>query len=320
MAIRPRGRHGTAGAAALLTLALLAACSSDPGEASAPPGAETLQTIIDAPDSQPELEIGGPVADSGYGLDRYAVSYESEGLTITGLLALPVRDSLSPGLVVIHGYERGTYDAMTSMGSYYAPLVEAGYVVLFPDLRNYGGSDGDPAAWDDMNMSGTRDAANAVRALATLPQVDPERLGVVGLSEGGRLALTTSVVVPDLLDAVVSMSPTSADAWDNVERFMSAGVGPDGFLGLGTPQAQPAYWEAVNPGTFADRTSAPLLVVQALADETCDPAWGAAAAETWLAAGKDATLLPIEGASHVYEGQVEEVMAQVVDFLDVHVG
>lgn len=76
----------------------------------------------------------------------------------------------------------------------------------------------------------------------------------------------------------------------------------------------------MNPGTFADRTSAPLLVVQALADESCDPAWAAATAETWRAAGKDAKLPPIEGASHVYEGQVEEVVAQVVDFVDAHVG
>lgn len=193
-AIRPRGRHGTAGAAALLTLVLLTACASAPGDVQL--GAETLRTIIDEPGPEPELTVGDPVVDVGLGLDRYAVSYESEGLTITGLLALPQSEGPSPGLVVIHGYERGTYDAMTSMGSYYAPLVEAGYVVLFPDLRNYGGSDGGPAAWDDMHMSGTREAADAVRALATLPQVDPERLGVVGLSDGGGLELTTSVVVP----------------------------------------------------------------------------------------------------------------------------
>lgn len=317
MAIRPRGRYAIA-AAALLTAALLVGCSGA-GEADLPPGAETLQTLIDEPVEQPTLTVGDEIADGGHGLTRHAVTYPSDGLTITGLLALSDRTDPGPGLVVLHGYERGSYDPENSMAEYYGPLVRAGYVVLFPDLRNYGGSDADEDAWVDHNVRSTRDAVNAVRALAALPQVDPERIGLVGLSEGGRLALMTSVVVPELLDAVVAMSPMSADAWDNVQLFMQQAVGPDGYLDRGTPDSYSDYWAQVNPGTFAGRTSAPLLVVQAGADETCDPAWAAAAAEAWQDAGKDATLLPVEGASHVYEGEVAEVMAQVTAFLGSHV-
>lgn len=289
--------------------------------AALPAGVDTLRTITDEPAVAVPLTVGERVVTEGVNLRRYAISYPSGDLTITGLLALPDGDGPHPALVVLHGYERTSYDPERSMTQFEEALVAAGYVVLHPDLRNYGGSGDDPEAWEDLEVGATRDAVAALRALAGagLPSVDPARIGLVGLSQGGRIALCATAVAPDLVQATVAMSPMSSDAWDNVGRFDASLVDPvAGYLDRGTPQTQPAYWADVNPTTFVGPATPPVLVVQGDADVVVDPAWSDATVAAWQAAGGDATLAVVPGADHVYSAHLAPAMALVIAFLDEH--
>ena len=79
-------------------------------------------------------------------------------------------------------------------------LVRHGYGVLLFDRRGEGDSEGDPNAlgWD-----GENDLRAALEFLQGRLDVDPERIGAIGLSVGGELAIQTAAHT-DELQAVVS--------------------------------------------------------------------------------------------------------------------
>jgi hypothetical protein len=79
-------------------------------------------------------------------------------------------------------------------------LARHGYGVLLFDRRGEGESEGDPEA---LGWIGDRDVKAAVAFLATQPDVDPDRIGGIGLSTGGEVLLQTAAR-SKALQAVVS--------------------------------------------------------------------------------------------------------------------
>ena len=77
-------------------------------------------------------------------------------------------------------------------------LARHGYGVLIFDPRGTGESEGDPYRW-----GGERDVKAALDYLRGRPDVDPQRIGGLGLSLGGELMLQTAGET-DALKAVVS--------------------------------------------------------------------------------------------------------------------
>ena len=102
-----------------------------------------------------------------------------------------------PAIVWIHGsgsdqnflgWHPGSYRMYYSVSQY---LVQQGYVVLTPDYR---GSSGYSREWATgvhmgLGVSDAADVASGADYLKTLDYVDPDRIGVWGLSYGGYLTL-----------------------------------------------------------------------------------------------------------------------------------
>jgi dienelactone hydrolase len=65
-------------------------------------------------------------------------------------------------------------------------LARHGYGVLLFDRRGEGRSEGRPNSW---GWGGTKDIAAAIRYLERRPDVDPARIGGIGLSVGGEMML-----------------------------------------------------------------------------------------------------------------------------------
>jgi len=93
-------------------------------------------------------------------------------------------------------------------------LARHGYGVLLFDLRGDGESQGDPNGfgWDSEN-----DVMAAVAYLNQRPDVDPRRIGGLGLSVGGELLLQTAAHSHDLR-AVVSEGAGSRSIGEDLER------------------------------------------------------------------------------------------------------
>lgn len=113
------------------------------------------------------------------------VRYLSGDLTLAALLMIPGGDTRFPAAVIIQGSgdsDRGNWWARAIA----LELVRNDLVVLLTDKRGTGASGGDwrRADFDDL----ANDALAGMRYLAGRSQVDPARIGIVGLSQGGWVA------------------------------------------------------------------------------------------------------------------------------------
>jgi uncharacterized protein len=79
-------------------------------------------------------------------------------------------------------------------------LARHGYGVLLFDRRGEGRSEGDPNAW---GWGGETDIKAAIAYLQTRPDVDPDRIGGIGLSVGGEMMIEAAAET-DELKAIVS--------------------------------------------------------------------------------------------------------------------
>jgi len=161
------------------------------------------------------------------GYRRERIVYDTEDtMSVPAFLLVPDdRREPGPALLALHGHGPGksvvcgleTTDAPN--GDYAVQLVERGYVVLAPDLRCFG----ERADWmpDDHYACDTNlvhavmagwcplaqnlwDLARSLDLLAAQPLVDPDRIGVVGLSYGATMTLFLAATDERVKAAVVS--------------------------------------------------------------------------------------------------------------------
>ena len=121
--------------------------------------------------------------------------HTSDGLTLEGSY-VPSRNGAA---VIVAFGRKGSQDPARM-------LARNGYGVLIFDRRGEGESDGDPNpyAWD----GGEKDLLAAIEFLKERPDVEPGRIGGIGLSVGGEAFLQTAAGSEDLA-AVVSEGATA---------------------------------------------------------------------------------------------------------------
>ena len=152
------------------------------------------------------------------------VSFYSEGVRLVGDLYYP--ESLKPGerragIVLCHGY--------TGVKDIYLPdnarvLNEAGYVAMTFDYKGWGDSEGPRSRLAP--YSRVADVQAALTFLGTLPEVDPDRLGIYGTSYGGATVVWVGAIDPRV-KCVVSVVGIG-----NGERWMRSVRRPDEFHDL----------------------------------------------------------------------------------------
>ena len=129
-----------------------------------------------------------PEANIGGNYERVTFT-TSDGLELAGWY-VPSKN----GAAVIAFPGRNGPQAQTRM------LARHGYGVLLFDRRGQGESEGDPHAF---GWEGEKDIKAAIAFLKHRPDVDPERIGGIGLSVGGEMMLHAAAETDDL-KAVVS--------------------------------------------------------------------------------------------------------------------
>jgi fermentation-respiration switch protein FrsA (DUF1100 family) len=140
------------------------------------------------------------------------LTFDSDGIALSGRLRLPPGDGPFPGLVLT-GPFTGVQDQV--VGTYADALRRAGFATLAFDHRGFGGSGGRRAHEDSQGK--LTDLRAAVGVLVEHPQVD--RVGIVGICLGGGYAVRAAAQDPRI-EAVVGI----AGAYNSPARF-AAGEG-----------------------------------------------------------------------------------------------
>jgi pimeloyl-ACP methyl ester carboxylesterase len=108
--------------------------------------------------------------------------------TLLGIDSNP--NSQQPAVLIVHGStpqgrRLGLYRLLMQK------LAERGFVVMAIDLRGFGQSDDPPDLVDPKSFDFVEDVASAYHYLERMPEIDPERIFLVGHSFGADVALST---------------------------------------------------------------------------------------------------------------------------------
>ena len=111
---------------------------------------------------------------------EHSVRFVSSRVELSGSLLVPNGAGPHPAVAVVHGAEYGTRETYRLMASH---LARRGVATLIYDKRGTGESAGDfaTATFDDL----ASDALAAVTLLRGHAQIDPARVGLAGMSQGG---------------------------------------------------------------------------------------------------------------------------------------
>jgi len=113
---------------------------------------------------------------------RERISYYSDGLKLSGILSTPdnAQGKRFPGVVLVPGF-MSTADAF--FPGFAEELNKGGFVSLTMDFRGFGESEG--VRGEVIPYLQIYDASNAISYLQSRPEVDPEKIAILGVSLGG---------------------------------------------------------------------------------------------------------------------------------------
>lgn len=200
--------------------------------------------------------VGAARSASPNDLRTEAITFRGSGeVSLRGLIVAPESAAAPrPGLALVHG-------AGPHPGTDYLPEAEAfaraGIVALVYDKRTEGYSQVERSF-----ATLADDAIAAVQALRQRPEVDPARVGLWGLSEGGwvaPLAVSRSTNVAFLVTvAGTGVPPARQEAWAKANRLRHAGV--SGSLLWAHPINGTRF--AVGAGLFPEASYDPVPVLE----------------------------------------------------------
>jgi pimeloyl-ACP methyl ester carboxylesterase len=164
----------------------------------------------------PRPHIGATPASRGLGFEDVVLTTR-DGLRLAGWY---VPSSNRAAVVLLHGAGSTRSNVLDQA----EVLARHGFGVLAVDARGHGESGGRAM---DFGWLGDADIAAATAFLARRPDVDPERIGAVGLSMGGEEAIGASATDAHLR-AVVAEGATARVAAD--EAWLSEAYGVRGLV------------------------------------------------------------------------------------------
>lgn len=212
-----------------------------------------------------------------YQYDQQQVRFNNGDVQLNGLLMTPVGDGPYPAVVFVNGSGVSHHEVFWYL--YQADfLAKQGLVVLLPDKRGCGKSVGQ---WHTAGMNDfAGDAVAALNLVRNLPGVDSNRVGLLGLSQGGMIAPLAAGLSPDV-DYVIDVSgcATSFDFQikHEIANDMRADGWPNFLVALAVPaftrraeKSRPIWWEKngeFDPMDYWRNLSIPGLIVFGGEDE-----------------------------------------------------
>jgi dipeptidyl aminopeptidase/acylaminoacyl peptidase len=224
-----------------------------------------------------------------------------------------------PAIVWIHGsgsdqnylgWHPGSYRMYYSASLY---LAQQGYVVITPDYRGSSGYSRDWATGVHMGLgvSDAADVASSADYLKTLDYVDPDRIGVWGLSYGGYLTLQALTRDPLLFRCGINVA--------GVVDWATYGAGYT-TPRLGTPIENPEIYRVSAPIYHVEKLARPLLVLHGTNDRNVAFRDSLRLWDQLLKLGKDFEMGVYPGEIHFFRRAhiLRDAWRRAEDFFDRH--
>jgi dipeptidyl aminopeptidase/acylaminoacyl peptidase len=227
-----------------------------------------------------------------------------------------------------HGYiPPDLYRSTERYAAYVDAFARAGYIVLRPDYRGHGASEGEArGAYGDPGY--TIDVLNAVASIKRYPDADPNRIGMWGHSMGGFITLRAMVTSGDIKAGVIwaGVVASYADLLSLWADFAGLNISEQArewqavlVERYGTPQTNPEFWNAISANSYLDDLSGPVQLHHGMADAVVPKEFSDLLYQEILLAGKPVEYYTYLGDDHNIGRNFETAMARSVAFMDAHV-
>jgi cephalosporin-C deacetylase len=220
------------------------------------------------------------------GAQVYEALYEGwRGARICAWYVQPAGDGPFPALVQYHGYSGSKMDVYR-----YLMWALQGFAVLAVDVRGQSGNSTDPICYTGGHVTGWMtqgimdpeeyyyrgvymDCVRALDAVASRPEVDAERIGVMGMSQGGGLTLAVAA-----LDARPVLAMPEMPYLCHYKRAVDVAM-RNPYLEIAAylrnwPEREEQVWRTLSYFdnlNLAARIRCPVLMDVGLQDDICPP-------------------------------------------------
>lgn len=288
-----------------------------PGILSAEPFVpHTLAHLVEKrvfPSPLPEVAYNKMLAEYAVlvGVEVFSIAYESDGLRITGVMALPKPLPASFKLIV---YNRGgsrDYGKLTLLNVLrsMAPFAQEGYVVLASNYRGNGGSEG----VEEFGGADVRDVLRLLEIGRALPGFDGKNAFMIGHSRGGMMTELAIKQGAEVNAAVAIAGIADARKLVQAENLLEHVLKP---LVPGFDRHPHEVLEGRSAVLWPEAITVPLLLLHADNDRDVGVDDSIALHEAIKAAGGVSELVVYEGGGHALLRHWDDVLARCKDWLE----
>lgn len=246
-----------------------------------------------------------------------------DGRAIHGVLVLPPgyrQGTPTRTIVQIHGGPLWAWWSgwLASWHEWAQLLASHGYVVLLPNPR---GSEGAGVAFAEASVgdwggSDFQDVLDGLDMLVARRIADPARVGIGGWSFGGYLSAWAVTHGDRFRAAVVGAAVTDLFSMNGTSDISQGYLSPY----IGDRFRDSAEYHKRSPVTYADRASAPVLILHGEADPRVPLSQGMQLYDALRAAGKPVEMVKYPREPHWFRERAhqQDVLERVLAFFDRH--
>jgi dipeptidyl aminopeptidase/acylaminoacyl peptidase len=245
---------------------------------------------------------------------RTLIRFESDGYTVYGFMNTPKGAGPFPIVLVLHGYVNPrSYRTPYGYTQRYADyLARQGFLVIHPDYRGHGRSEGVTEGPGNLFRIGyATDVLNLIEFVKRMPNANPGAIGLLGHSMGGGIALRVMTVSKDVKAAVLY---GSMNADEKLNTYQIKNV----FRGvsyLPEDDVPIELWDKISPVTYLGDITAAVEIHHGERDPQVPVGWGRDLRDTLTTLGKPVSYFEYPRAGHSLQGRdYTTMMARVTAF------
>ena len=279
-----------------------------------------------------ELSLVGEI-DDGAGYSAFLYSYESAGLKVHALVAIPdepMPEGGFPILIANHGHhpEPKKYGITVAgkdwrPGDYYRRIPELfaaqGFMVVMPDFRGHNNSEGFEFTEGMLESSYyTEDVLNLLAGLASLANGDQDSIFMWGHSMGGEVTLR-ALVATERIRGASMWSSVGGDIWDQ-SYYYSRYSDPVAYDSSETPKSvierlrgrvaaldDKFDYQDSEPLLHLDGLKTPIIIQHAVGDRGAAYKWSEQLAKELYMRGKQYEFWSYPGDDHLFQDEMMEL-------------
>jgi dipeptidyl aminopeptidase/acylaminoacyl peptidase len=239
---------------------------------------------------------------------RADVTIAADGVTLGGILFRPNTAEPRPAIIVLHGWQPAGTNGAALVAGRAARYSDDGYVALALSMRGWPPAGGT----DDCGLRQPDDVARAAAWLRGQSGVIPDRVGIVGFSQGGQVALLSGSRDASVR-AIVAYYPVT-----DVMGWKSTTANPD-IPGYITTVCEPGGADRRSPLANVAHLRAPVMLVHGDQDTRVPTEQSLRLNMERTRLGLPTDLVLVPGAQHGFTATEEEIARPAVDaFLARH--